>query len=244
MKNRTTFMPMLALLLALAAMAAMTVRHAAAQGPTDPPPPPEAPIFGLPFAGPPGPDTWNVTQWYGNTRFAYLMRRTFYGNGQGLHFGLDLGAPCGTEVIAIGDGIVTKIDAMEHGSGPHNLMIDHPEGYSSFYGHLLEPPRLYIGQEVHRGDVIALTGDPDLTCDSRPHLHLEIRNHWYNYAYNPVEFIDADWDSLALFGPRSSFSRDLDNPRRWVTPYDQPMTDFGGELLNNYLNAWPPDYSR
>lgn len=242
MKSRIPTLPVLALALVLSL--ALIAGHASAQGPTDPPPPPETPPFRLPFDTPPGPDTWVLTQWYGNTPFSYRMRYAFYSAGQGLHFGVDFGAPCGTQVVAIGDGTVTKIDAREHGSGPHNLMIDHPGGFSSFYGHLLETPRLYIGQEVRAGDPVGLTGDPDLTCDSRPHLHLEIRNHWYNYAYNPVTFIDADWDTLSLFGPSSTFQRDLSHPRRWLTPHDQPMVDFGGDLLNNYLNAWPPDWAR
>ena len=234
-----------ALLIAALLAVGLGAGPAAAQGsPTDPPPPPAEPPFRLPFDAPPGPDTWTITQWYGNTRFAYQLRSVFYASGQGLHFGLDLGAPCGTPVVAIGDGIVTKIDAREHGSGPHNLMIDHPNGFSSFYGHLLEPARVYIGQEVRAGDVVALSGDPDLTCDSRPHLHLEIRNQWYNYAYNPVVFIDADWDTLALFGPLGGFQQDLDQPRRWVTPYDQPTVDFGGGLLNNYLRPWPLEWAR
>jgi murein DD-endopeptidase MepM/ murein hydrolase activator NlpD len=160
-----------------------------------------------------------------------------------MHFGVDFAAKCGTEVVAIGDGVVAKIDAREHGAGPHNLMINHPEtGYASFYGHLLQTPQLYLGQSIQRGQVIGYTGDPDLTCTSRPHLHLEIRNIGYWIAYNPVPLIDADWDSLALLGV-SGFERDLQQPRRWVTPYDQPEIHFGQEMLNDYENPWPPDWN-
>ena len=71
--------------------------------------------FGLPFAEPPGPNTWYLGGGYGNTIGAYFQRDTTYRAGQGLHFGLDFAAPCGTPVIAIGDGIVAKVDACEHG---------------------------------------------------------------------------------------------------------------------------------
>ena len=218
--------------------------HAAMAAPAAPPPAPSEPIFRLPFDLPPGPSTWLITQWYGNTQFAYHWRHLWYEAGQGLHFGLDFGAPCGTPIVAIGDGVVTYVDASRFGSGPHNLIIDHGNGFASLYGHLLRTPALRPGDTVRRGEVIALSGDPDNTCTSRPHLHLEIRNDTYHYAYNPVQFIAADWDSLALLGPRGGFERDLTDPQRWVTPADQPIVDFWAGPLNDYTYPWPPDWSQ
>ncbi len=209
----------------------------------DPPDePPDPPPFILPFAAPPGPDTWLLGQPYGNTVGAYRQRNIFYQAGQGLHFGLDFSAPCGTEIMAIGDGIVSEVDS-SHGSWPHNLTIDHPNGYSSFYGHLLEKSNLAPGQPVKQGEVIALSGDSFGTCHSAPHLHLEIRNNYHNHAYNPVPLIQADWDSLALIGSFSrGFEQDLTNPHRWQTLSDQPDVTFGGPLLNEYEQPWPPDF--
>jgi murein DD-endopeptidase MepM/ murein hydrolase activator NlpD len=210
---------------------------AAAPGLADPPPP-----FSLPFASPPGPDTWLLTQPYGNTIFAYRQRWTFYGAGQGLHFGVDLAAPCGTEVVAIGDGVVVGIDQTSHGAGPHNLMIDHSNGYASFYGHLRDRAPLSLGDEVRRGQPIAVTGDPDLTCTSRPHLHLEIRDApAHRRAFNPLPLIDADWDRLALVGGSAiGFEQDQAKPRQWQLLADQPEIVFGAPLLNDYLDPWPP----
>lgn len=204
----------------------------------------DAPPFGLPFAEPPGPSTWLLVQAYGNTTTAYRWRTLVYGAGQGLHFGVDFSAACGTPVVAIGDGVVVKVDAMQHGAGPHNLMINHDNGLASFYGHLLEKPNLTIGQPVAQGDVVGLVGDPDLTCTSRPHLHLEIRRAPdHRIAYNPVPLIEADWDALALAGRFSSgFARSLDNPHQWQHLDDQPETVFGGPLLNDYANPWPLDW--
>ncbi len=206
----------------------------------------DGPPFGLPFDTPPGPSTWLMVQPYGNTIGAFFRRKTTYAAGQGLHFGVDLSARCGTPIVAIGDGIVAKVDALEHGSRPHNLMIDHPNGYASFYGHLLERPNLAVGQTVRRGEVVAQVGDPDETCTSRPHLHLEIRNAGaYNRAFNPVPLIEADWDTLALTGGFSrGFARDLSDPRRWQRMQDQPEVRFGGPLLNDYPNPWPPEWRR
>src|SRR5687768_1500549 len=63
-----------------------------AQAPADPP-------FILPFMEPPGPDTWILGQPYGNTTGAYRQRFTTYRLAQGIHFGVDLTAPCGTEIV-------------------------------------------------------------------------------------------------------------------------------------------------
>lgn len=202
--------------------------------------------FILPFKEPPGPDTWLMAQPYGNTTSAYRQRYTTYRAGQGIHFGIDLSAPCGTEIVALADGVVFAADNLNFGSAPHNLMIDHPDlGYASFYGHLLERPKVQPGQRVRAGDVVALSGDPAGTCYGRPHLHLEIRDLRHVRKYNPVVLIQADWDNLALIGPFSrTFERDLDHPRKWQYLDDQPEAVIGGPLLNDFANSWPPDWRR
>jgi murein DD-endopeptidase MepM/ murein hydrolase activator NlpD len=161
---------------------------------------PEKKPFGLPFAQPPGPNTWYLGGGYGNTVGAYFQRDTTYRAGQGLHFGLDFAAPCGTPVVAIGDGSVAKVDAREHGALPHNLMLQLDAGYSALYGHLFERSKLSVGDRVIKGQVVGVSGDSFGTCHSAPHLHLEIRSPDYLTAYNPINLIDADWDSLALVG--------------------------------------------
>jgi len=201
------------------------------------------PPFGLPFATAPSPETWLLGQSYGNTSGAYAMRRIWYASGQGIHFGIDFSVRCGTQIVSVGDGAVLAIDNLGYGSGPHNLLISHPNGYVSLYGHLLKRPDLRVGQGVKRGDPIAVTGDPDLTCSSRPHLHLEIRDSTLNHALNAVNYIDADWDMLALTGSFGrGFQRDLDDPRKWQLMQDQPDITWGGPLLNEFQHGWPYDW--
>jgi murein DD-endopeptidase MepM/ murein hydrolase activator NlpD len=200
--------------------------------------------FGLPFTTPPGPSTWLLIQAYGNTVSAYRWRVSQYGAGQGLHFGLDFAARCGTPVAAIGDGVVLEVDNLSHGAGPHNLIIQHPNGYASLYGHLLERAHLTPGDHVKRGQLIALSGDPDETCTSRPHLHLEIRTSPdLARAVNPVPLIDANWEALSLTGGAGRFERDLNQPRQWQYLDDQPEVRFGGKLLNQYAQPWPLDWN-
>lgn len=203
---------------------------------------PERPFI-LPFAGDPGPNSWLLIQAYGNTTFAYRYRNNVYYGGQGIHFGIDLAAPCGTEILAIGDGVVYSVDSW-HGAGPHNLLINHANGYASFYGHLLVRSSMKIGQKVSAGDVVGLSGDPDLTCNSRPHLHLEIRDReTHARAYNPMTLIEADWERIAQYGGHAvEFQQAFDDSRRWTDIYDQPETRFGFPLLNRYEMSWPYDW--
>ena len=203
---------------------------------------PDGPPFSMPLAEPPGPSTWVYEQHYGNTTAAYNYGAVWYVSGQGMHFGVDFEAPCGTPVLAIADGLVRFEDAEGFGAGPHSLVIDHPgTGYSSLYGHLLEYTNLGRGTLVERGQQIALTGDPDGSCESRPHLHLEIRSQDYQQTFNPVNFFDVNWHMLASIGPyQSGFQQDLDAPCRWMRLEDQPDISFGGNWLNNYVHPWPP----
>jgi murein DD-endopeptidase MepM/ murein hydrolase activator NlpD len=203
---------------------------------------PDGPPFSLPFTDPPGPTTWLFDQAYGNTTQAFNYGDVWYLYGQGLHFGVDFEAPCGTPVHAIADGVVGVVDSEPFGAGPHNLVLDHPgTGYTSLYGHLLQTPDLKHGDVVKRGQEIGLSGDPDGTCGSRPHLHLEIRSPDFQTAYNPLPFFDVNWDMLVSVGPNNTnFQQDLDTPRRWMKLTDQPNVEFSGNTLNNYVHPWPP----
>lgn len=198
--------------------------------------------FGLPFAGAPGPNSWLIAQQYGNTTGAFNSGRFQYAAGQGLHFGLDFSVPCQTPIVALADGLVDGVDNLSHGAAPHNLAIRHIAlGYLSFYGHLYSKPTVVRGQPVKRGEVIALSGDPEGTCVSRPHLHLEIRSLDYGTTYNPTQLIDADWTMLSSIGGfGGGFAKDLYYPNRWQTLADQPNVHFGDNILNNYPAVWPP----
>ncbi len=198
--------------------------------------------FILPAAVPASASTWLLGQPYGNTIGAYLRGEDWYSAGQRLHFGIDLSMPCGTPIIAIGTGDVLFVDDLGFGSGPHNVLIRHNDvGVISLYGHLLGRAPVQPGQYVNQGDVIGYSGDPDITCDSRPHLHLEIRSLDYFVAYNPVDYIDANWHTLSLVGQfrYPAFQQDLDHARQWMSIDDQPFVAFGGRALNAYAATYP-----
>lgn len=200
----------------------------------------------LPFQEPPSVGTWLLGQAYGNTTGAYNFGDEWYSAGQGLHFGLDFSAACGTPLVATADGVVAHVDNLGFGSAPHNLILRHDDiGLTTLYGHLLETPELTVGQRVSQGEFVGFSGDPDLTCESRPHLHLEIRSLDYRTALNPVDYIDANWNSLALIGSFGErfFQMDVYNARRWMSLDEQPSVAFGGQRLNAYSLTWPAEVS-
>lgn len=204
----------------------------------------QAKPFVLPIGAPPGPSTWLLGQLYGNTVGAFLNGRDWYEAGQRLHFGLDFSMPCGTELVAVADGQVGYVDDRGFGSGPHNLILIHPQaGLTTLYGHLLDTPTLQPGAQVRQGDIVGYSGDPDETCDSRPHLHFEVRSMDFVTAYNPVDYIDANWHALTAIGSFSYplFEQDLDNSRQWMSVDDQPVVSFWGRPLNDYAAPYP-DY--
>ncbi len=203
------------------------------------------PIFRPPFAGPPTLSTWYLSQPYGNTVAAFRQRDRTYSEGQGIHFGIDLAARCGTPVLAIGDGTVYSIDG-PYGSAPHNLVVSHANGLWSLYGHLRQrTTHLFVGQPVKQGDVVGFSGDwiDSVRCNRSPHLHLEIRTDRMRVAVNPIPLIDAPWQDASLGVGFSSptFEIDLESPRRWQSLFDQPDIRFGSPLINDYAEAWPPD---
>ena len=204
---------------------------------------PERPLI-LPFQDPPGIDTWLLGQAYGNTTGAYRFGDQWYSAGQGLHFGLDFSAPCGTPLVAVADGTVAFVDNLNFGSAPHNVLLRHEAlGLTTLYGHLQSRAPLTQGASISQGDFVGYSGDPDGTCESRPHLHLEIRTLDYRTALNPVDYMDANWNSLTLIGSFSSrnYQMDLDNSRQWQTLDDQPNVAFGGRILNNYVAPYPAE---
>jgi murein DD-endopeptidase MepM/ murein hydrolase activator NlpD len=91
-----------------------------------------------------------------------------YGNAR-MHTGIDLNANPGTPIHATGNGVV---ESAEWDSGYGNsVVIDHGFGYKTRYGHCNEL-KVYSGQKVVRGQVIATVGSTGSATG--PHVHYEV----------------------------------------------------------------------
>ena len=133
----------------------------------------------LPFRG-----QFRLTQAFGENPKVY---RRF---GLPGHNGLDWGMPVGTEILAVDDGIVIRIQESPDGFGKH-VKLQHCWG-QSLYAHLSEF-KVVLNQPVERGQVIALSGNTGFSTG--PHLHFGMRvkpydkaDGWYGYT-NPHRFL-------------------------------------------------------
>lgn len=99
------------------------------------------------------------------------LTRGFKVAGNGQHWGVDLAAPRGTEILASGDGEVIYVGKGFRGYG-RLVIIEHPGHYATFYSHL-QNFRIEEGDKVVRGDIIGTMGD---SGNARGvHLHFEMR---------------------------------------------------------------------
>lgn len=105
------------------------------------------------------------------------------------HTGIDFQAPMGTEVVATANGVVILPRTAEKGRGTY-LMIQHADGYQTLYGHLSKI-KVYNGQRVRQGEVVALSGNSGLS--KGPHLHYEILKN--GKPVDPINYFFGD-----LFG--------------------------------------------
>ncbi len=89
-----------------------------------------------------------------------------------VHGGIDFGVKRGTEVRACADGQVTMAE-FRIVTG-NSIAIEHWPGLYSLYYHL-DSLNVTVGDRIHQGDVIGLSGSTGLSTG--PHLHWEIRLH-------------------------------------------------------------------
>lgn len=96
------------------------------------------------------------------------------------HYGVDFGAPTGTPVRAVGDGVV--VTAGRSGGHGNFVKLDHEGPYASSYSHLSKIS-VKQGARVRQGQVIGLVGSTGMSTG--PHLHFQF---WVNDRYvNPLK---------------------------------------------------------
>ena len=103
------------------------------------------------------------------------------GDGEA-HEGIDIAVPVGTPIRASGGGTVEAAGAdADYGMF---VLLRHPGGYESMYGHA---SRVLVreGDSVVAGQVIALTGSSGRS--TAPHLHFEIRRE--GQSLDPLTFV-------------------------------------------------------
>ena len=100
------------------------------------------------------------------------------------HDGIDIKANSGANIYSTAQGIVV-FSGIKGGYGK-SIIIEHAEGYSTFYAHL---KKIFVkeSQKIKAGEVIGLLGNSGIS--SIPHLHYEIRIN--NKAINPEGYLNC-----------------------------------------------------
>ena len=117
------------------------------------------------------------------SRFGY---RTHPITGKkGFHTGLDLATAEGTPISAVYFGKVTKTG--EDDSWGKYVLIEHSDGFETFYCHLSE---IYAekGSVMRQGETVGLVGSTGMSTG--PHLHFEVRIN--GIRVDPELLINAD----------------------------------------------------
>lgn len=101
------------------------------------------------------------------------------------HYGVDLAADTGTEIVCFADGTVTATG--ESSSYGKYCMVSHENGYTTLYAHC---SRILVssGVAVRRGDPVAEVGETGMATG--PHLHFELQHE--GHYLNPIYYIHAN----------------------------------------------------
>ena len=112
----------------------------------------------------------------------YGKRNDPFTGKQDFHKGLDFAGKKGSEVVAVGDGVVSWAGKK---SGYGQLVeISHGNGYTTRYGHN-DSHLVSVGDTVKQGQQIALMGSTGRSTG--PHVHFEVLHN--GKKVNPSKFI-------------------------------------------------------
>ena len=141
------------------------------------------------------------------------------------HLGVDYGAPTGTPVKAVGDGVVT-LRGWVGGYG-NQVKLRHDAGLESMYSHLSGFARgLKVGTRVRQGQVIAFVGSTGRSTG--PHLDFRLRQH--GKFIDPTKAINPRSQpvrkaAMKAFRERMALVRDYMQGRRALVQYMPEMLD-------------------
>lgn len=111
-------------------------------------------------------------------------------NGAGcsspFHEGVDFGDACGTPIRAAGDGVVSFVG--DAGAFGYRVIVDHPDGARSFYGHgQTNSAVVEVGDTVSGGDTLSLVGKTGVVTG----CHLDLKFTVDGENVDPAEFLAA-----------------------------------------------------
>lgn len=122
------------------------------------------------------------------------------------HLGLDLASVANAEIIATGDSKVAAIK--DNGIYGLNVILDHGFGLYSLYGHCFSTD-LNVGDEVKKGDIIALTGASGLAFGDHLHFGTVVQG----VEVRPEEWMDKKWLKDNIFDVMDNAKKVIENSK-------------------------------
>ncbi len=119
--------------------------------------------------------TWpavgRLSQGYGCTGMRLLPRR---GSCAHFHDGLDVVSAYGSSVASMADGVVAYAgwNPWDEGGRAWLMVVSHPDGWVSRYGHLIAGSATRVGEFVRQGQTIGRMGNTGRSTGT--HLHFEL----------------------------------------------------------------------
>lgn len=135
------------------------------------------------------------------------------------HYGVDFGAPTGTPVRSVGDGVV--VYAGRNGGHGKFVKIDHEGPYMTSYSHLSKID-VKKGQRIKQGELVGKVGSTGMSTG--PHLHYQL---WVNGQYKNPMTVELPRNIELPASERARFAEGRD---RWLAVLD-------GELDTDTLLA-------
>ena len=120
----------------------------------------------------------------------YGSQRYYNGDPGRPHYGIDIAAPSGTDVVSPADGVVTLANDDMFWEGGL-IFIDHGQGFTSAFLHM-HTVAVEVGERVSQGDVIGTVGAGGRSTGA----HLDWRIKWHDRYINPAETLQLDPASL------------------------------------------------
>jgi hypothetical protein len=102
------------------------------------------------------------------------------------HTGVDVAMPIGTELHAIADGVITKVDVTGTTTLGRMVRVKLEDGTDVIYGHLSRV-NVKTGDHVDAGDLVGLSGNTGRSTG--PHVHIQMVTDGANI--DPVSYVAA-----------------------------------------------------
>ncbi len=147
------------------------------------------------------------------------------------HLGIDYGAPTGTPVLAVGDGVVSF--AAPRGPSGNMVTLKHSGGYQTIYKHLSRFA-VKTGSQVKMGEVIGYVGATGLATG--PHLHYEF--HEGTRVVDPQK-LDFPQATMLAAKHRKAFKEAATLAMGELPPWEQTVLLTDASRLNQQRHKRP-----